>query len=43
MAVISANASAVDFSDIQGIVRFGYGQLKEATFLLLKIRDAGAA
>lgn len=43
MAAISANATAVDFSDIQGIVRFGHGQLKEATFLLLKIRDAGAA
>ena len=43
MAVVSASAAAVDFGDIQGIVRFGYGQLKEATFLLLKIRDAGAA
>ena len=43
MTATSASAAAVDFSDIQGIVRFGYGQLKDAIFLLLKIRDAGAA
>ena len=42
MTVTSAN-TVLDFSDIQGIVRFGYGHLKEATFLLLKIRDAEAA
>ena len=33
----------VDYSDIQGIVRFGYGPLTEACFLLLDIRDAPAA
>jgi Dyp-type peroxidase family len=33
----------VDFSDIQGMVRFGYGALTEASFLLLRIRDASAA
>jgi len=37
------SASAVDFNDIQGIVRFGYRRLSEASFLLLKIRDAAAA
>lgn len=37
------SASTVDFNDIQGIVRFGYGHLTEAAFLLLKIRDAAAA
>jgi deferrochelatase/peroxidase EfeB len=37
------SASAVDFSDIQGLVRFGYGPLTEACFLLLNIRDASAA
>lgn len=36
-------ASAVDFKDIQGIVRFGYRRLTEASFLLLKIRDSVAA
>lgn len=33
-------ANAVDFRDVQGIVRFGYGRLTEAVFLLLNIRDA---
>ncbi|MGB0124243.1 MAG: hypothetical protein WBP63_12465, partial [Silvibacterium sp.] len=37
------NTSAVDYSDIQGLVRFGYGALSEACFLLLNIRDARAA
>lgn len=37
------STSAVDYSDIQGLVRFGYGALSEACFLLLNIRDARAA
>lgn len=36
-------ANPVDFSDVQGLVRFGYGSLTEAIFLLLRIRDAAAA
>ncbi|HYK37403.1 hypothetical protein [Alloacidobacterium sp.] len=35
--------SSVDFADIQGLVRFGYGALTEASFHLLRIRDAAAA
>ena len=35
--------SAVNYSDIQGLVRFGYAKLTEAAFLLLRVRDAGAA
>ena len=35
--------TTVDFRDIQGIVRFGYGRLTEAVFLLLKIRNTAAA
>jgi deferrochelatase/peroxidase EfeB len=35
--------SPVDFADIQGLVRFGYGALTEASFLLLRVRDASAA
>jgi Dyp-type peroxidase family len=37
------STSAVDYSDIQGLVRFGYARLSEASFLLLNIRDARAA
>src|SRR5664279_1240755 len=33
----------VDFRDIQGLVRFGYNALTEASFLLLKIREVTAA
>ncbi len=39
----TTTASAVDFSDIQGLVRFGYGPLTEASFLLLKVRNAAVA
>jgi deferrochelatase/peroxidase EfeB len=35
--------SKIDFADIQGLVRFGYGSLTEASFLLLRVRDALAA
>lgn len=43
MAGMDISAPSVDFSDIQGIVRFGHGQLTEASYLLLNIRDAGVA
>ena len=33
----------VDFQQVQGLVRFGYARLTEASFLLLTIRDAEAA
>jgi deferrochelatase/peroxidase EfeB len=36
-------SAPVDFNDIQGIARFGYGKLTEASFWLLNIRDASAA
>jgi Dyp-type peroxidase family len=37
------HAEPVDFRDIQGLVRFGYNALSEASFLLLKISDPRAA
>lgn len=36
-------AEPVDFRDIQGLVRFGYNALTEASFLLLRISDAADA
>ncbi|MDM0013269.1 hypothetical protein QTH87_12570 [Variovorax sp. J22P168] len=33
----------VDYDDIQGLVRFGYRRLTQASFLLLRVRDAQAA
>src|SRR5713226_4916415 len=35
--------TAIDPKDVQGLVRFGYGSLTEACYLLLRIRDAKAA
>ncbi len=36
-------ASAVDFADVQGIVRYGYGKMTAGCYHLLRIRDAAAA
>ena len=33
----------VDYGDVQGIVRFGYGKMKEASYALLRVRDAESA
>jgi Dyp-type peroxidase family len=35
--------SAVDWDDIQALLRFGFGHLPEASFLLLQIKDVQAA
>jgi len=37
------SVNPVDYSDIQGLVRFGYAALTQASFLLLEIRDHRAA
>jgi Dyp-type peroxidase family len=34
---------AVDYRDVQSIVRFGFGKMTEACYLLLRIKDAAAA
>ena len=35
--------SEVDYRDVQGLVRFSYKRMKEASYLLLRIKDAAAA
>ncbi|MEJ8853899.1 hypothetical protein WKW79_04935 [Variovorax robiniae] len=40
---MSALHTSVDLDDIQGLVAFGYGKLREACFLLLDVRDKEAA
>ncbi|HZP07199.1 MAG TPA: hypothetical protein VFB43_20035 [Terracidiphilus sp.] len=35
--------AAVDYADVQGIVRFGFGNMTEALYLLLNVRDPQAA
>jgi deferrochelatase/peroxidase EfeB len=37
------SATAVEYDDIQGLVRFGYKRLTQACFLLLRVTDAQAA
>lgn len=33
----------VDYRDLQGLVRFGYGKMKEAAYALLRVQDAVSA
>ncbi len=33
----------VDFSDVQGLLRFGYGKMKSASYALLQVKEAAAA
>ena len=33
----------VDFDDVQGLLRFGYGKMTQASYALLRVRDAAAA
>lgn len=39
----TAVARAVDFADVQGLVRYAHGRLTDACYLLLRIKDAEAA
>jgi deferrochelatase/peroxidase EfeB len=39
----SMTPSQIDYSDVQGLVRFGYKCMTEASYVLLRIRDVGAA
>ena len=41
--MVSAPLNQVDFDDIQGMVRFGYKYMTEASYVLLQINDAAAA
>ena len=33
----------VDYSDVQGLVRFGYNRMTEASYFLLRVKDVAAA
>ena len=39
----SYDAPDVDYADVQGLVRFGYGRMTEASYALLRVKDAAAA
>lgn len=42
-AQVEPGTEAVEFDDIQGVVRFGYKHLTQAVFLLLRVKNPGAA
>ncbi len=37
------NLSEVDYADVQGLVRFGYGKMTEASYVHLLVKDVAAA
>jgi deferrochelatase/peroxidase EfeB len=43
MTMVRSEGWPVELDDVQGLVRFGYRHLTEACFLLLRIKDPGAA
>lgn len=43
MGGTAVTRAEVDFRDLQGLVRFGYKHLKAARYVLVRIRNAGAA
>ncbi len=43
MGGVAMRPTEVDFSDVQGLLRFGYGKMKSASYALLRIKDARAA
>jgi deferrochelatase/peroxidase EfeB len=43
MGRTSMKQSQVDYGDVQGLVRFGYGKMKEASYVHLRVKDVAAA
>ena len=42
-AVNEVDSTDVDFADVQGLLRFGYGRLTSAAYALVRVKDAAAA
>lgn len=40
---VAPGPAEIDYSDLQGLVRFGHGKLTEASFFLLEVADREAA
>lgn len=40
---LNTNGAGVDFRDVQGLARFGFGHLTSACYVLLNVENAGAA
>ena len=35
--------SPVDYADVQGLLRFGYGRMTNASYMLVRVKNADAA
>ena len=35
--------SMVDYTDVQGLVRFGYGRMTSASYALVRVKDVASA
>ena len=42
-AAMTTTQAELDYADVQGLVRFGFGHMKRARYDLLQVRDAAAA
>ena len=43
MGSIPMKQDELDFSDVQGLVRFGYGKMTRSSYALLRVKDPAAA
>ena len=43
MAGPAMTYSMVDYADVQGLVRFGYGRMTSASYALVRVKDVAAA
>src|SRR4029079_15403255 len=43
MAGAAMTYSMVDYADVQGLVRFGYGRMTSASYALVRVKDVASA
>ena len=43
MAGTAMTYSMVDYADVQGLVRFGYGRMTSASYALVRVKNVAAA
>ena len=43
MGIIVMKTGELDYADVQGLVRYGYGRMKKARYELLRVKDLAAA
>ena len=43
MGIIVMKTGELDYADVQGLVRYGYGRMKKARYELLRVKDLAVA